>query len=809
MRSSRYIVSVILTIAMLVSMLVPMTVGAEEVDDTVADSTIAEPYIYSSFEEVVQRYIVMLQYTNREIDDQLFTNTPSAQEAVAFTYWSMGYELKKTYYDENAKQFIIPYDDMVEYIGKYFANVPSKTDLQSVNFGEFGNTGRYLISIKYDESTNSFIQETTDGGDANQYITVEQVSYAGDQLKNIYFKVSNDTADDVADAGYTKETVFQDASQYSRYVMTVSYTGASDNIEIVSFQKDEEAIDISEENFPDAALRTQLSEDYDVDKDGQISTAESLWKFEANSDVASIEGLEVFEWLITLDISNSAVINVDLSLFPQLWSFECANTGLTELDFSANSELEHVLAYNTKVSTFDFSGTAIDDDVRLAGAEVEEVILAEDSTLQIDDKFLIGDSDSDKVLYASWYTRDDVDVEVPSTVTYITYGGVFAGDNTPSKIEIPDSVSIGYGAFVDCDNLQTLVFGDDVYFSADIFKDCDNISDFYFTGTTPESWEVKGESYWGVVSEGTWGGYTLNVYYPEDDADWATFITKDYDGDITWIPWDPTEEVPTPSNIGDPTTDDTSDVVVNVEVTPTVTDTTAKATVSDDVILAELAEVPAGTSATVNVVVDTNTSVEKVEVTLSADVIGTLASSNAESVSIKSGLAELVLDQATLAAIAEQTDSAVTLVVDSVDASTLTDEAQALVGDRPVFEFTIVDENGNEVTDFDGGKIKVTVPYTLQEGEVAANLVVYYIANDGTLEEIKGVTYNAEDETISFEVSHFSTYAIAYVEAEAGSTVTSDDVPETGDATNTILFMCFGIISLLGMGRVVNRKKSI
>lgn len=38
---------------------------------------------------------------------------------------------------------------------------------------------------------------------------------------------------------------------------------------------------------------------------------------------------------------------------------------------------------------------------------------------------------------------------------------------------------------------------------------------------------------------------------------------------------------------------------------------------------------------------------------------------------------------------------------------------------------------------------------------------------------------------------------------------TTTEVPKTGDATNTILFMCFGTISLLGMGIVVNRKRSI
>ena len=62
--------------------------------------------------------------------------------------------------------------------------------------------------------------------------------------------------------------------------------------------------------------------------------------------------------------------------------------------------------------------------------------------------------------------------------------------------------------------------------------------------------------------------------------------------------------------------------------------------------------------------------------------------------------------------------------------------------------------------------VTVTIPYTLHDGEDAEGITIWYVKNDGTVEEVDA-TYNATTETVTFSVSHFSFYAVAYQETQA------------------------------------------
>ena len=90
----------------------------------------------------------------------------------------------------------------------------------------------------------------------------------------------------------------------------------------------------------------------------------------------------------------------------------------------------------------------------------------------------------------------------------------------------------------------------------------------------------------------------------------------------------------------------------------------------------------------------------------------------------------------------------------TADQSALTEAQKSAIGDRPVYSITFGDN-----TNFGSGKVTVTVPYALKNGESPNGIYVAYVAADGTLEKLP-TTYNADDGTVTFTTTHFSVFTI-------------------------------------------------
>ncbi|WP_400219631.1 leucine-rich repeat protein, partial [Methanomethylophilus alvi] len=96
---------------------------------------------------------------------------------------------------------------------------------------------------------------------------------------------------------------------------------------------------------------------------------------------------------------------------------------------------------------------------------------------------------------------------------------------------------------------------------------------------------------------------------------------------------------------------------------------------------------------------------------------------------------------------------------------------------------------------FGNGTVTVTIPYVLAEGKDPDNLVVYYVAEDGTVEEIP-CTYS--EGYVTFSTDHFSVYAVMY-----------EEPPSDGErSVSPILFAVIGVIIAIGaIGAVIVRKR--
>lgn len=122
-------------------------------------------------------------------------------------------------------------------------------------------------------------------------------------------------------------------------------------------------------------------------------------------------------------------------------------------------------------------------------------------------------------------------------------------------------------------------------------------------------------------------------------------------------------------------------------------------------------------------------------------------------------------DKTALAALAQQAnDSTVTIHVEEIAQSGLTTTQRvAMTGDHEndaVIEVT-ARSGGVIIKDYNMGKITVTVPYTLKEGENAEGICVWHLASDGTL-TLMECSYDAATKTVSFITDHLSDFIVGF-----------------------------------------------
>ena len=110
------------------------------------------------------------------------------------------------------------------------------------------------------------------------------------------------------------------------------------------------------------------------------------------------------------------------------------------------------------------------------------------------------------------------------------------------------------------------------------------------------------------------------------------------------------------------------------------------------------------------------------------------AAAGKDELKLSTPVASLFFDAATVSTIFGEASGDVKIIAAKVDASTLTDDAKELVGDRPVFNFSVT--SGDDTISEFGGNVTVSVPYTPKPGEDTDAIVIYYINADGKPEAV-------------------------------------------------------------------------
>lgn len=132
-----------------------------------------------------------------------------------------------------------------------------------------------------------------------------------------------------------------------------------------------------------------------------------------------------------------------------------------------------------------------------------------------------------------------------------------------------------------------------------------------------------------------------------------------------------------------------------------------------------------------------------------------------DGLAIKMDSGTVEFDADALEAIADQASgSTIELKLEKSNANGLNSSQKDAVKDMDIHgHFDLTLNGGKAITDFKGGRVSVKIPFTVPSGKEAANFVVIYVANDGSVEEMRT---NCSGGYISFTTDHFSKYVIAY-----------------------------------------------
>ncbi len=126
---------------------------------------------------------------------------------------------------------------------------------------------------------------------------------------------------------------------------------------------------------------------------------------------------------------------------------------------------------------------------------------------------------------------------------------------------------------------------------------------------------------------------------------------------------------------------------------------------------------------------------------------------------INSDLANIEFDKQALAAIIEQgkeLSGDIQIKMALQDNSLLSAANQALVGDNPVYDFSLF-KGEDYIGDLGQGKVKISLPYQLAANQTAADIVVWYIDENG---HAQPMITEYQDGILTFYSNHFSLYMI-------------------------------------------------
>ena len=180
-----------------------------------------------------------------------------------------------------------------------------------------------------------------------------------------------------------------------------------------------------------------------------------------------------------------------------------------------------------------------------------------------------------------------------------------------------------------------------------------------------------------------------------------------------------------------------------------------------DALNTALRNAPTGTIPEVKVLVDMPVGTIALNTTLKTVAIKGIANNTNAQLTISSNLGDITFNNIALSGLVNgiQDSFDITFGITQVDKTALTDAQREVVEDNPVFDLT-VKVGSNAIRSFDAS-VTVFLPYTIPAGVSTTDLTVYYVSENGNIEQMSNVRYDANRRGFTFTTSHFSLFMIS------------------------------------------------
>lgn len=146
-----------------------------------------------------------------------------------------------------------------------------------------------------------------------------------------------------------------------------------------------EEVAISETNFPDATFRNYVSDSFDWDASGTLSSDEitAVTNIDvSNKEIVDLKGLEYFVALTHLTCNNNMLTVLDVSQNTELIYIYCGSNVLTDLDLSQNTALTHLYSSNNNLSSLDVSKNTSLTHLFIANNELSSLNVSNNTALK-------------------------------------------------------------------------------------------------------------------------------------------------------------------------------------------------------------------------------------------------------------------------------------------------------------------------------------------------------------------------------------------------------------------------------------------
>ncbi len=199
---------------------------------------------------------------------------------------------------------------------------------------------------------------------------------------------------------------------------------------------------------------------------------------------------------------------------------------------------------------------------------------------------------------------------------------------------------------------------------------------------------------------------------------------------------------------------------VQTSVTSTVKNRRAQASVDSNMVTKALEKIAKGATIAFNV--ENTKNVDAVTVQMKNQSIKALADSKTGLVTIASEVGIMDIEDKTLESIAKQAGTSdISINLGKVDKDKeLNAKQKAVIGEAPVYDISIKAGDAY-ISDFDGGLLTLSIPYTLKEGEEPSGIVVWYVDDYGNIKKVSTM-YDVKTKHVIFTTNHLSLYAIGY-----------------------------------------------